>query len=513
MPSTGSPTQRPPWKGSSGSPGKIMSGRYSGPAIAVALAGGWGLLSGWLMPRGPLTTAEALATMAVSLFVGVSAGALMRSRWAMLFSPAVSVAVFEATRMGVDGPTVDSVQTSPYGLLAFIVGRGFHALLGLTPMILGAALGAALMRSGQHSPGRHAALWRGIRRTAAVAVGLALLALAAVIARPASTAPLVGPDGQPLAGSIAELSSVRAGDKDLGLMLRSASTRNPVLLFLAGGPGGSEFGAMRNHLPALEEIFVVATLDQRGTGTSYPDLDPTSTLSLEGYIEDTLTVTNYLRDRFGQERIYLMGQSGGTIHGVIAVQRAPELYRAFIGVGQMVSPLETDRIFYEDTLDWAKKTNSQELARQLEDIGPPPYGRMLDYETALSHEYAVYPYDHTGNSEGEGGFSENFLVPEYTFTDQVHLLGAFMDTFAVLYPQLQDTDFRKTAVSLDIPVFFVQGAHEARGRVEPFREWVSVLAAPGVEVVEFGKSGHRPLFEEPGKFVAYMRDTVLAGTA
>ena len=36
---------------------------------------------------------------------------------------------------------------------------------------------------------------------------------------------------------------------------------------------------------------------------------------------------------------------------------------------------------------------------------------------------------------------------------------------------------------------------------------------PGVEVVEFGKSGHRPLFEEPGKFVAYMRDTVLAGTA
>ena len=47
-----------------------------------------------------------------------------------------------------------------------------------------------------------------------------------------------------------------------------------------------------------------------------------------------------------------------------------------------------------------------------------------------------------------------------------------MDTIAVLYPQLQDTDFRKTAVSLDVPVFFVQGAHEARGRVEPFRECV-----------------------------------------
>ncbi len=189
MPSTGSPPKSPTsgeqFKRASGALGNIMSGRYTGPAIAVALAGGCGLLSGWLMPRGPLTTAEALATMAVSLFV-------------------------------------DSLQTSPYGLLAFIVGRGFHALLGLTPMILGAALGAGLKRSGQHSPGRHSALWRGIRRTVAVAVGLALVALAAVIARPASTAPVAGPNFKPL----------------------------------AGGPGGSELGAMRNPLPALEEILL-----------------------------------------------------------------------------------------------------------------------------------------------------------------------------------------------------------------------------------------------------------------
>jgi proline iminopeptidase len=95
----------------------------------------------------------------------------------------------------------------------------------------------------------------------------------------------------------------------------------------------------------------------------------------------------------------------------------------------------------------------------------------------------------------------------------VHLLGAFMDTFAVLYPQLQDLDFRNDAVSLDVPVFFVQGAHEARSRAEPFREWVAVLEAPGKEIVEFENSGHRPLFEEPAKFAAYMRDTVLAGTA
>jgi pimeloyl-ACP methyl ester carboxylesterase len=295
-------------------------------------------------------------------------------------------------------------------------------------------------------------------------------------------------------------------------MLRGHSVDNPVVLFLAGGPGGSELGAMRNHLPELEETFVVATWDQRGNGKSYPTLDPTSTYTLESVVDDTIEVTNYLRERFDQDQIYVLGQSWGSTLGVLAVQKAPELYSGFIGTGQMVSQLETDQIFYEDTLAWADANGKSALADKLRSIGPPPYGNMLDYETALSHEYEVYPYDHTPNSEGEGGFSENFIVPEYSFTEQVHLLGAFMDTFAVLYPQLQEIDFRETATELEVPMFFVQGVHEADGRAEPFDEWYSMVEAPITDLTVLETSGHRPLFEQPDEFVAYMNDTVLAQT-
>lgn len=487
----------------------------TGAAVGLGAAGGFGLLAAWWTPRGPLTTSESLATMIVGLLVGVIVGMAFRSRWAMLAAPVTSVAVFEAARLGIDGPTVDEIHTSTYGIFAFVVGRGFHALVGLTPMILGAALGAGIAR--RLSPSMPSGTHRGtagmyIRRTVAALTAAAIFILAALIARPAATSPILGADGKPLAEGIAELTTVESGGKDLGLMLRGASIANPILLFLAGGPGGSELGAMRNHLPALEESFVVATLDQRGTGTSYPDLDPTSTLTLESYIGDTLTVTNYLRDRFDQDKIYLLGQSGGTIHGVLAVQQEPDLYHAFIGAGQMVSPLETDRIFYEDTLAWASRNGDAELANELKRIGPPPYQDMLDYETALSHEYQVYPYDRSGNSEGEGGFSENFIVPEYTLTDQVHLLGAFMDTFAVIYPQLQKVDFRGTVTSLEVPVYFVQGTHEARGRAEPFREWFEMLEAPRKHFTELPTSGHRPLFEQPDEFIEYMNNTVLAQT-
>ncbi|MDN5775943.1 MAG: alpha/beta hydrolase, partial [Humibacillus sp.] len=371
--------------------------------------------------------------------------------------------------------------------------------------------GGARGRGGPGAPGRGWA--RHLRRGVAVLAAVGLGAFAVVLARPASTEPIAGPDGRPLAGSIAELTTIPVGGKRLGVMIRGQSTNNPVVLFLPGGPGGSERGAMRKHLPGLEKHFTVVTWDQRGAGTSYPALDPTSTYTLNSSVADTIAMTNYLRERFGQNKIYLLGNSWGTVVGVLAAQQEPQLYAAYIGTGQMVDPLQTDRIFYNDTLAWARKNDNTTLADRLTAIGPPPYRDMLDYETALAHEHEVYPYDHTGNSEGAGGYSENFIVPEYAVIDQVHLLGSFMDTFAVLYPQVQDLDFRTDANTLSVPAYFVEGAHEARGRTEPFQQWYAALSSPHKELAVLSTSGHRPLFEQPQEFVAFMTDTVLAQTA
>ena len=217
-------------------------------------------------------------------------------------------------------------------------------------------------------------------------------------------------------------------------------------------------------------------------------------------------MTNYLRDRFGQDRVYLAGQSWGSLLGVLAVQREPELFAAFIGVGQMVSPLATDRIFYDDTLAWARDSGNTGLVEQLTRSGPPPYTRMLDYEPALSFEQEVYPYDHEGNSEGAGQMSENIVVDEYTLLEQVHLLGGFLDTFAVLYPQIQDIDFRTQATSLDVPVYLALGGHEAPGRARIAREWFDLLQAPSKRLVVFDTSGHRPLWEQPAQFHDLMTD-------
>jgi proline iminopeptidase len=479
--------------------------RTAGLVAAISVVVAWALTTGMWMPRGPLTTGQALWSLVLSIAVGVVVGMTARRGWALVAAPVLFVAVVEVMRVDLVGPTVDRPQLSAYGLLALAVGRGFHGLVSVLPMVWGAALAVALLSRGHppivHRRPRLAAVRRGLRHATVIIVGVALVAMGAVLARPASTSAITGPDGRPLPGSVAELTSVRLNGRPQPMMIRGHDTANPVLLFLAGGPGGSELGAMRRHLPDLERHFTVVTWDQRGTGKAYPHLDPT----------DTIAVTDHLRTRFGQDRIHLLGQSWGSTLGVLAVQQAPDRYEAFIGVGQMVSQTETDRIFYEDTLTWARESGRDGLVAELTSIGPPPYDSMLSYETALSHEHDVYPYDRTGNHEGIGGFSENFLVREYSLVEQVHLLAGFMDTFSVLYPQLRDIDFRRTATRLDVPVFFVQGAHEAAGRSRLFEEWYPTLEAPSKDVIYLDTSGHRPLFEQPEEFVTYMAETVLGG--
>ncbi len=437
----------------------------------------------------------------------------------MLAAPVTFAAVFEVVRLGTDGPTVDGIGTSFYGLLALGSGRGFHALLSLLPLAFGAVLGAGIARRLAASTPAPPSPTRPLPgmvplhpARAAVVAGLGLIAFTVALARPASTDPIVDADGNEIAGSIAQLTTIDVHGHDLHLMVRGHSIHNPVLLFLAGGPGGSEMGAMRRHLPDLEEHFIVVTWDQRGAGKSYDELDPTSTYTLESAVDDTIAVTNHLRDRFGQDKIYLLGQSWGTTLGVLAVQRRPDLFEAFIGTGQMVSQRATDTIFYNDTLEWARANDKTGLIDELTRIGPPPYDRMLNYETALANEQAVYPYDHSSNSEGEAQMSENLLVEEYTLIDQVHVLGAFMDTFSVLYPQLQGIDFRRTTTEFEIPMFFVQGAHEADGRAELFADWYPMIDAPIKDLVVLDTSGQRPLWEQPDEFVDYMTGTVLAQT-
>ena len=477
-------------------------------------------LSAWLialtMPRGPVTASQALAVMVSCLMVGLIAGAITRSRWTMVLLPIVHIAILEIMRLNLAGPTVGAIRfDGMFSILSMILGRGFYLLVGVIPLEFGASLGIALARlsSGLDAPSRFG-VWRW---TPAAIMALALIALAVWILLPASTPAILGTDGKPLKGSVAELTTVKLGGIDQAIMIRGYSTEKPVLLYLSGGPGQSDLPFSRVLFADLTKDFVVVGWDQRGTGKSYAALEPSSKLTLEQAVLDTLELSNYLRNRFKEQKIYLMGGSWGSVLGVLAVQRQPALFHAFIGSGQMVNLRETDRRAYHDVLALARKNNDTKLEATMKAYGEPPYSDPIANATVLGLYDQLYkPYTPPQAYRGLGtkanlGFY-GVLGSEYNLVEKVNALRGLIDVFSIMYPQLQGIDFRRDASRLEIPYYMLDGAAEMTSRRDLALEWFAKLEAPKKQKFTFENSAHSVAFEQFEAFHNIMLEVVVPQT-
>jgi proline iminopeptidase len=486
--------------------------------IATAAAVLLGLLSAYTMPRGPTTASQAVIVMLTSFAFGYGAGWIMRSPWAMGLAPLAYMIAIEVGRFQIIGPTVDGLRLNEaFGILALILGRGFQGVVGVLPMMLGAYWGWAMMRTGV---GNQIPLMQTIRAGNKCAIGatLGLSVLALLMLLPATTPAILDANGKPLPGSIASLEKVRLGNHDQWIMLRGHSADKPVLLYLSGGPGQSDLPFIRVLLDDLTQDFVVVGWDQRGTGKSYSALDPTETLTLDRAVSDTIALTNYLRQRFDEKKIYLLGESWGSTLGVLAVQRQPELYYAWIGSGQMVSQRETDLRIYQDVLTLAATTGDGSLATKMRDYGEPPYKDMPYANAFVMGQYDRLSKPYTPPQSYIKRGTEANLGPwgifgsEYNLMEKVNVLRGLIDTFSILYPQLQEIDFRQTVKQLEVPVYLLDGVAELPARRDLALEWFEPLKAPHKRLFTFEDAGHSVVFEQFEAFSKIMRETILPET-
>jgi pimeloyl-ACP methyl ester carboxylesterase len=360
-------------------------------------------------------------------------------------------------------------------------------------------------------PRRHLAKWKTqtVATIGFIVLGLLTVGISQLSAH---TPAILDAQGNPLPGSIATLEKVQLGGSDEWISIRAKSTANPVLLFLAGGPGGSQMVTGRYALQGLEDHFIVVQWDQPGSGKSFDAVDR-SKLTPERYISDGLELVMYLRQRFGQDKVYLVGESWGSALGVWMVQRSPELFRAFVGTGQMVSFLDTEIFDYNFALDLARQRGDTNKVRQLEQQGPPPYygnevvGKQTNY---LLDGFAYME----ANPNITGGFHtvRDLLGPEYGLYDKVSWARGALDTLNVVYQQLWGVDLRKEVANLKVPVYFLTGRYDVNAPPSLTEDYYSVLQAPHKELIWFEHSGHDPWVSEPEKFVEVLVNKVLKDT-
>ena len=349
----------------------------------------------------------------------------------------------------------------------------------------------------------------------AIAVLLvSVLVLGGVLLRwsPGRPTPYLDNNKKPLPGSISEKIYVSINGVEQGMFIKGRDASNPVLLYLHGGM--PDYFLTEHYPTGLDEYFTVVWWEQRGSGLSYnPDIPPES-VNPEQLVADTLSVTNYLRRRFGQQKICLIGHSGGTFIGIQAAARAPELYRAYIGVAQMSNQLESEKLAYGYMLRRFKDDGNAKMVRTLEaapvtDSVPLPDSYLSVRDVAM-HSLGIGT-THDMKSIVTGLLLRSFGNREYTLSEKIGMWRGKIFSGRRLWNTQLSTDLTKKVTRLAIPVYFLHGVHDYTVSYPLAKSCDEQLDAPLKGFYTFTKSAHSPLFEEPKRMREIMRADVLAG--
>jgi len=348
--------------------------------------------------------------------------------------------------------------------------------------------------------------------------GILILVGMLLVWSPGKTEPFLDENGNLLAGSISEKTWVNINGVEQGMFIKSKDINNPVLLLVHGGPGMPEYWLTQRYPTSLEDHFTVVWWEQRGAGLSYSPNIPAETMTAEQFISDTLEVTNYLRNRFGKEKIYLMGHSWGSYIGIQAAARAPELYYAYIGVGQVSHQIESEQLAYEYALEYYRQSGDTNMVEKLEAAAPTMTVPLPANYDALRDAYmhgAGIGTTRDMNSVITGIFLPSWHFREYTLSEKVNLWrGKFISRSPRfgLWDKVQITDLARQVTELEIPVYFLHGKYDYTCAYPLAEEYFEKLKAPIKGFYIFEQSAHSPMFEEPEKTIQIMLEDVLAGT-
>lgn len=362
--------------------------------------------------------------------------------------------------------------------------------------------------------GRKSTMWRII-----LVVLLCILIVACLILPPSlGKMPLFyDANGNVLSGSISEKTFIDQDGARLGMFITGKDETKPVLLFLGGGPGIPEYLLEYEYPTELASAFVVCYFEYRGTSLSYSSDMKAEDITTACYLSDVTAVTEYLKERFHQDKIYLMGHSFGTFIGIQAAAQHPELYHAYIGMSQLTNQRESENIAYQYMLEQYYRGNHLKMVNEFEKY--PILSSEEAYQkyfTSPLRDNAMHDLGvgttHSMNSVITGIFLPSLRCRVYTPMERIHIWRAksFITPSPVAVERTQFNAFEEVS-ALDIPVYFFGGKFDKTCCYSLQKEYFEAVKAPMKSFYTFEESAHSPLFEEPQKAMEILKEDVLKG--
>lgn len=310
---------------------------------------------------------------------------------------------------------------------------------------------------------------------------------------------------------------VRINGQDQYVRIRGNDTSNPVILNLHGGPASPDTIFTYEFAQCIRDDFTYVCWDQRGCGRTYyknKKIDfKNKTADFQQALKDVDAIVHYLCNRFQKDKLIILGHSYGSLLGIYYISAYPQKVEKYIGVGQSVSIINTQRINYNELLVLC--SSDQKKVDQLSKA----YQRMQEHfslESLMNFQRLALPCFVENITDAKNSRLQFLLSsPELAF-DDIRWLLQMLGTKGHYAKNKQLLDFTLTANTYDagltfsVPMLFISGEHDKHCRVELLREYYDAITAPSKELVVLNKCGHSPQIDAPELFAAEIKQSLQA---
>ena len=110
-----------------------------------------------------------------------------------------------------------------------------------------------------------------------------------------------------------------------------------------------------------------------------------------------------------------------------------------------------------------------------------------------------------------GIFLRSWRFREYTLSEKINLWRGKLLAKGIMWDEMVATDLTEVVTRVDVPVYFFHGAYDYTVSYPLAKAYLAQLQAPVKRFYTFDQSAHSPIFEEPDRMRAILREDALAG--
>ncbi|PSK89778.1 alpha/beta fold hydrolase [Taibaiella chishuiensis] len=316
-------------------------------------------------------------------------------------------------------------------------------------------------RPGGHKQGR---IYKAARTTGSIVSTLLLLCLFAI--------PVAGQTPQDYYDTL-QIGGIRQVIRVQG------KAGAPLLLFLHGGPGSSRMAQADKFSKQLQEHFTVVQWDQRETGRTLQCNTTKGPITLAMMEQDTEALVDTLLHRFAQEKLYLAGESWGTVPGFYMAGRHPDKLHAYLAFSPVIDQLKSERMLIVLLQDYALMAHNKEAQRELLSVKIPfREARDLYYSRKWLFTYNDEPI----------ADKDTAVMKSY--------LETWSATWLPVWNAALQRNLLKTLPEIKCPVYFFIGGKDLQTNCTIAKSYYESLKAPAKALFWYKDAGHSLLVTE-----------------